>query len=388
MSEKKLHSMIQAALPLFDYDDSAAQAYEEYAVDLAKQVNRALESRPDLEEMIGHNSIDILENNTYNHMEFMKSVIKHKQGHLLVKTLPWVYKTYMAKGFMEDFFKIELEDWITALLSKKDARLSPIIDIYVLMIEWHKTNVELSQMSDYVIFDCEGNWTEDLQELMETLLQGDSKPVLERLLQQYTLPDDTETIYLSLFQPILYRIGALWEEGKLTVSDEHLVSSAVARLMAHLHLMTDRKLHMKGDVVIATGEHEYHQIGARMVADLMENAGWNVRFLGSDLPVESFTDVLDHINPEFVALSVTMPFNITKIIETVKFIRSKERWDHIKIMVGGLVINKTPSLQHIIGANAYPCDAAEAVAISNQWYDESIRHRNLVNVEKNKFKDQ
>ncbi len=104
MSEKKLHSMIQAALPLFDYDDSAAQAYEEYAVDLAKQVNRALESRPDLEEMIGHNSIDILENNTYNHMEFMKSVIKHKQGHLLVKTLPWVYKTYMAKGFMEDFF--------------------------------------------------------------------------------------------------------------------------------------------------------------------------------------------------------------------------------------------------------------------------------------------
>tara|TARA_Y100001933_G_C18896023_1_gene520432 strand:- start:131 stop:1084 length:954 start_codon:yes stop_codon:yes gene_type:complete len=304
-------------------------------------------------------------------MEFMSSVLKYKQNDLLVKTLPWVYKTYMAKGFKEDFFKIELENWIQALASKDDERLGPIIDIYDLMTEWHETNIEVSQMSDYIIFDCEAEWTDEMQDIMDALLEGESKSVFEKLLSKYKLPQDTETIYLGLFQPVLYRIGELWEEGKLSVGDEHLVSSAVTRLMAHLHMMTDRKLHMKGDVVIATGEHEHHQIGARMVADLMENNGWNVRFLGSDLPVDSFSDVLDHINPKFVALSVTMPFNITKVIETVKYIRSRDRWNHIKIMVGGLVINKTPSLQHIIGANAYPYDAAEAVAISNQWHNES-----------------
>ena len=371
MSEKKLHSMMEASLPLFDYDEGASQAYEEYAVDIIEEVNEALENRPDLQDLIGNNPVDVVENNTHNHMEFMSSVLKYKQNDLLVKTLPWVYKTYMAKGFKEDFFKIELENWIQALASKDDERLGPIIDIYDLMTEWHETNIEVSQMSDYIIFDCEAEWTDEMQDIMDALLEGESKSVFEKLLSKYKLPQDTETIYLGLFQPVLYRIGELWEEGKLSVGDEHLVSSAVTRLMAHLHMMTDRKLHMKGDVVIATGEHEHHQIGARMVADLMENNGWNVRFLGSDLPVDSFSDVLDHINPKFVALSVTMPFNITKVIETVKYIRSRDRWNHIKIMVGGLVINKTPSLQHIIGANAYPYDAAEAVAISNQWHNES-----------------
>lgn len=387
MSEKKLHSMVEASLPLFQYNEAASQAYEEYALEMIEEVNEALESRSDLYDLIGDNPVDVVENNTHNHVEFMTSVFKYKQNDLLVKTLPWVYKTYMAKGFKEDFFKIELENWMEALSAKKDDRLDPIIDIYDQMSKWHETNIEVSQMSDYVIFDCEAEWTDDMQSIMDSLLQGESKPVLEKLLDTYKLPEDTETIYLGLFQPILYRIGELWEEGKLSVGDEHLVSSAVSRLMAHLHMMTDRKLHMKGDVVITTGEREHHQIGARMVADLMENAGWNVRFLGSDLPVSSFTDVLDHINPKFVALSVTMPFNIAKVVDTVKFIRSKKRWNHIKIMVGGLVINKTPSLQHIIGANAYPYDAAEAVAISNRWYDESNNDPSRIDIENEENKD-
>jgi hypothetical protein len=37
---------------------------------------------------------------------------------------------------------------------------------------------------------------------------------------------------------------------------------------------------------------ELHQIGANMVADVLENAGWNVEFLGTDAPHTGIVDAV------------------------------------------------------------------------------------------------
>ena len=47
-----------------------------------------------------------------------------------------------------------------------------------------------------------------------------------------------------------------------------------------------------GRVISACVAGELHEIGARMVADLFEMAGWDTTFLGADVPRDSVVDML------------------------------------------------------------------------------------------------
>ncbi len=370
MTIEKYNEMISESKPFFEYSEATVIAYEKYALSMLEEVNETLERHAGILEMIGGNSVDMLENNHQNHVDFMTSVFKYKQNELLVKTLPWVYKAYASKGFQLRYFEVELETWIKVLKSRDDLKLNPLIRIYELMASWHEINAEISMEEALNLFTTDQIWTDFHQNVMTGLLLGNHKGVLDVLLKNYSLPGEEGKIYMDILQPVLYRIGKHWEEGRVSVAQEHIAASTVSRIMAHLHIMNESDIVMKGDVIVSTGANEFHQIGARMVADLLENAGWNVRFLGADLPAGSLGDMLDQINPEIVALSVTMPFNVTKVIETVKYIKSKDRWENIKLMVGGIAINNDPTLHHIIGADAYPSNALESVEIAEQWHNQ------------------
>jgi len=367
MYEAKLKDLIKAAEEVFDFDDNAVIAYKMCSSKLLSTVNRELESREDILKLIGGNSVDMLEDNHQNHIDFMQSVFTYRQHELLVKTLPWVYKAYTSKGFLLDYFQVELTSWVQALSDEKNPDLAPIIQVYNKMLTWHEDIGKLSQREDFLKIVPDVLWTDNHQSVLKDLLLGKHKAVLDIILDLYMLPEDTDKVYLELIQPVMYMIGKHWEEGRISVAQEHIAASAVSRVMAHIHMQFDTADHLKGDVVVSTGANEFHQIGARMVSDLMENAGWNVRFLGADIPKDSLGEMLDQINPFIVALSVTMDYNVDKVREMVRYIKSKDRWSGIKIMIGGLAINNDPSLHHQLGADAYPANAIESLAIAETW---------------------
>ena len=368
MHDQMIADMKMGAEKVFSYDDLSLKAYRKCADKLMAFVNKTMEDRDDIVTLIGGNSIDMLEDNHLNHIQFMQSVLTYRQHELLVKTLPWVYKAYMSKGFLPEYFSEELKCWIKAMTLENNSDLAPIVSVYEKMLSWHKNITLLSQSHDLLNIQPEVLWTDQHQEIMGELLLGRNREVLSTLLDNYQFPEDTQKVYVEVIQPVLYMIGNHWEEGRISVAQEHIAASAASRLMAHLHMKFDTVDHIKGDVVVSTGTNEFHQIGARMVADVLENAGWNVRFLGADIPSNSLGEILDQINPEIVALSVTMDYNVEKIIETVKYIKSRDRWDKIKIMIGGLAINNDPSLHHIIGADAYPVNAIESLAVAERWH--------------------
>lgn len=94
---------------VFDYPDEAVRAYTDHGPALLKFVNHKLENRTDILRLIGNNPLSMMENNHKNHMDFMSSVLEYHQYKVLSDTLPWVYHTYLSKGFDADYFQLELE---------------------------------------------------------------------------------------------------------------------------------------------------------------------------------------------------------------------------------------------------------------------------------------
>jgi methanogenic corrinoid protein MtbC1 len=130
-------------------------------------------------------------------------------------------------------------------------------------------------------------------------------------------------------------IGRLWEESRIGIAQEHMATAISQLALAHLychappHPARDRK------IVIACVEGELHDFPARLVADALDLAGYETRFLGADVPTGSLVSVLHEEEPDLLALSITMPFHAAALRQQVAAVRERTA-AALPIAVGGL----------------------------------------------------
>ena len=110
-------------------------------------------------------------------------------------------------------------------------------------------------------------------------------------------------IYTSVIQPALEEIGELWALEEVTAAHEHYATEATARLLTTL--APDRRLApTRGRLAVVTSSpDELHALGARMVADVLERAGWEVIALGAAAPADALADLVVAECPDLVVLS-------------------------------------------------------------------------------------
>jgi len=152
----------------------------------------------------------------------------------------------------------------------------------------------------------------------------------------------------------------------------------VGRVMAALYPRFAVFEVTKGKAIVSAGPNEFHEVGARMVADFMEMDDWDVTFLGTNTPVSDLLDVLKRHKPLVVALSVATVFNLDSARQIIQMIKEDQETRGVKVMVGGLAFNNMPHLWETIGADGYATDSESALrvcsatahvltALQNRW---------------------
>jgi len=122
---------------------------------------------------------------------------------------------------------------------------------------------------------------------------------------------DEGVIYDDVIAPVMRRIGELWKDGEITVADEHLATHISLRVLA-LQREAFRVARQRATqrVMLAAVEGEYHVVGLEMVGNLLAHHGFDVRYLGADLPLESIAPIVKRHKPRVFGLTVTMPWRI------------------------------------------------------------------------------
>jgi methanogenic corrinoid protein MtbC1 len=148
-------------------------------------------------------------------------------------------------------------------------------------------------------------------------------------------------LYRGVITPAMYEIGRLWEEGVLTVADEHLASALTHRVLGALHPpdLAAGGIHRESTrprAVLAAVEGELHALGLRMAADLLEAAGYETLYLGSDVPTEALLRALETLAPELLGLTATMPEAAVRLEDVTASARSAH--PRLDIVVGGQAI--------------------------------------------------
>ncbi|HEX8243397.1 MAG TPA: cobalamin-dependent protein, partial [Longimicrobium sp.] len=168
-------------------------------------------------------------------------------------------------------------------------------------------------------------------------------------------------LYLEVFQPVMREIGRLWQENQITVADEHLATAITQSAMARLY---DRLFAGAGDqgplLVAACADSERHEVGLRMVCDLLEMEGWDTVFLGPTVPLDDLVRMVRERRPQVVALSAAIAPNVPRVAQAIRAIREALPGGAPLIAVGGRAFSEDPELATRLGADLTAGDAAEA----------------------------
>jgi methanogenic corrinoid protein MtbC1 len=130
----------------------------------------------------------------------------------------------------------------------------------------------------------------------------------------------------------------------------------MSNLYQHLEISGERR----GKAVMTGVQGELHQVGANMVADIMESDGWDVVFLGTNVPAEGVIQSISRHGADLFGISSTMLFNIPMVIELVEAVR-KEFGDSVRIMLGGGAFRALQELPSELGGCTVALNLREAL---------------------------
>ncbi|HEX3052525.1 MAG TPA: cobalamin-dependent protein [Aggregatilineaceae bacterium] len=177
-------------------------------------------------------------------------------------------------------------------------------------------------------------------------------------------------IYLKIFQPSLYEVGRQWEAGQLSIAREHLATAVTQSVLSSIYSRVSLPPHLSHHAVVACLSGNYHEIGPRMLADFLQMAGYNTRFLGSNTPIASVLELIDELKPDVIGLPATTPEHVEAVRRTIELLRADFNSYRPVIMVGGLAFNASGDLWKRVQADLWGLDAGQAVdrlTGGNKW---------------------
>ena len=179
------------------------------------------------------------------------------------------------------------------------------------------------------------------REFLADILAGRRMPAMERIMaafrKGYAIPD----IYMEIFQEALYEVGRLWETNQIGVAEEHVATAIVQFIMLHLYEHLEMPEVKRGRLVITGVRGELHQVGANMVSDILESEGWDLMFLGTDVPTASVIEAIHEHQADLLGISATLSMNVPAVIELIETVRREFGAGAPRIVLGGGAFSRT-----------------------------------------------
>jgi methanogenic corrinoid protein MtbC1 len=198
-----------------------------------------------------------------------------------------------------------------------------------------------------------------LTELLAGNRRGAQQVVVAALESGVPLRD----VYRHVFETAQQEIGRLWQLNQISVAQEHFCTAATQQIMAQLYgrMFTGANQTRRAIAMCVGGE--LHEIGLRIVTDLLELEGWQTWYLGASVPPAAAIQLCVDHRADVLLISATLPPHIAQVREAIGLVRGRSELDAMKIVVGGRAFRTTPGLWRTIGADGYAGTFDECLAV-------------------------
>jgi PAS domain S-box-containing protein len=174
-------------------------------------------------------------------------------------------------------------------------------------------------------------------------LRAGSRTTAEQVVDEALLAGVSPAgIHARIMEPALAHIGELWQGNAISVADEHLATAISQGLLIRLFdALGVRRPRSRERVLLAAVEGQHHVLGLRMVADVLEGAGFDVLFLGADVPLDALRGFIAEHQPAVIGLGCNFATDSSHLAEAI--IAAHAVSLEPRIMLGGRAV--PPSLR-------------------------------------------
>jgi len=364
-------SIRELALLLERVPEAASRGYEAQGRQLAARVDQCLADDPELGGPAGLDLAAATFSGGSDHVRFFSSVLGLRLAELLAATMPWAYRVLQARGCPAAGTARMFRHWEEAvgqLLPPDQA--PPVQAVYRWILERHHHWVALAQSAASAAPAPPSPWAAVRQELLGHLLAGGQMDAVHLAEVHVKDQDDLKAFFSLALTPALYEVGRLWESGQVSVAQEHRASAVARRTVDALTWTLVPFRRDKGRALVTASPNEYHDLGGRILAGLLSGDGWEVDYLGANVPEPGVLDLIRLCRPHVLAISVAMPFNLQAVQRLIARVRLEPGFERGRVVVGGVVFLNDPGLWRQLGADGYAARAEDGIALLDGWWRE------------------
>jgi MerR family transcriptional regulator, light-induced transcriptional regulator len=337
----------------------AAEQVRRLRDEVSKEVTRQfLENHPDWVQRYGDRARIRGEEDAVFHLDFLAGSIESGSESAFADYGRWAKRVLLARGLDSKFLIENLEQIQKALAIRLADSASRQVDTVV------QAGINAIRETSPPDGKPEGEaeiFAEAQAVFQQAILQGHRRAASNIALELLHKGHPLTEIYYHVLQRSLYAIGELWERNRITVAEEHMATAICQYVIANLYEHVEFPDKVRGSVVITGVQGELHQVGANMVSDVLESMGWDVRFLGTNMPHTGILSVIEEHKPQMLGISATMLFNLPSVRALIQDVRTRFGSSGPRIVVGGAAFRSAPGLYREIGADAFASDIRELV---------------------------
>jgi methanogenic corrinoid protein MtbC1 len=139
--------------------------------------------------------------------------------------------------------------------------------------------------------------------------------------------------------PLMRLVGDRWQDGQLSVAQEHMTSAILRNLLGGL-VRLPATSGQSARMLFATPAGELHEFGILAAAMLAVAGGFEALYLGPNLPAREIVAAAERTSPRAVVLATSKIAPHPETIEELRLVASKLP-KHTELWLGGSEVKKT-----------------------------------------------
>jgi methanogenic corrinoid protein MtbC1 len=347
----------EAARQLSSTIEAVSKALAEWTV------NRHVEADPTLPERYGTTWRSDWTANVQSRLGYLAQAVAVRRSELFTQMELWTAAAALARKANPDDLMSSLEHMRDVLAQELPPPVAKTASEYVDQALSRLSSAELDSAAAPSPGTPQGRL---LLQYLEAVLAGNLSEAHRLIIEQAQAGVSVTELYDQVLQPALSEIGHMWHRGEISVADEHFATATTRALLGGLRSYFPQPEPRSATVVAAAVSGDFHDVGLRMVADCLEMDGWQILYLGANMPATDIVEFLGQHPADLLALSVSTGLLVRQAGEAIEVVRASRPGDALKIIVGGSPFDLIPDLWEELGADGCAHSTTEAVELANR----------------------
>ena len=204
--------------------------------------------------------------------------------------------------------------------------------------------------------------SEEYALVQKDILSGDHLSIAEHVVELLEKGVDPDDILQKGMLSAMEVIGERFKDGSVFIPEVLLSARAMNEATKVLEpYLADKQSDAKDKILIGTVYGDLHDIGKNIVVTMLRGVGYEVKDIGTNVPVKEFVRHVEEYRPDILGLSALLTTTMPQMKKVIEWLEEAGLRERVKVMAGGAPVNEKYARD--IGADGYAADAGAVVTL-------------------------